>query len=96
MTEPWIEFAPIMTTREAVALEPTAHEVIAPSPRPCDHLASGALMEDEAGDNPASVLIAICYREGLTYCAATQPSIARQFAADIIEAADRAEGKVHG
>jgi len=96
MTEPWIEFMPEMLAREAIALAPTTDERRPPVRPGVDHIASAALRAGEAGDNPASVLIAIRYRDGSTYCAATQPDIARQIAADIIAAADRAEGKAHG
>lgn len=81
MTEQWIEFTPELTTRPAIALEPTNRDLVAPADQDCDHIASGAMTPGMVDGNPATVLIAIRTREGMTYCAATDPAIARAFAA---------------
>lgn len=96
MADKWIEFTPELTTRPAIALEPTNRELITPADQDSDHIASGAMTPGMVDGNPATVLIAIRTREGITYCAATDPRIARAFAADIIAAANAAEGGWNG
>ena len=93
MTQPWIEFCPPMVIREAIALRPTNEERRSPERQDVDHIGTGSMIAGQIDDNPPSVLVAIRYRAGTTYCAATQPDIARQIAADLIAAADLAEGK---
>ena len=91
MTDEWIEFAPELTTRQAIALEPTDREITAPIDADFDYIASGVMPPDVADGNPPTVLIAIRTREGMTYCAATTPEIARVFCNDILAAAEAAE-----
>ncbi len=96
MADEWIEFAPNLTTRPAIALEPSNRDLVAPADLDSDHIASGAMPPGMVDGNPATVLIAIRTREGTTYCAATDPAIARVFANDILAACEIAEGGWHG